>query len=143
MSPKEYLQQAYRIERKIALDKELIESMRAALHGRAANYSSDGSQHNPQGNSGERAILRVLEYEDRINAEIENLMQKRLEIEEVIDTISDETLREILKRRYLLYQKWELIAEEMHYGLQWVHKLHNLALVKAKEAIESDYALVV
>lgn len=143
MSPKEYLQQAYRIECKIALDKELVESMRAALHGRSANYSSDGSQHILQENNVERAILRVVEYENKINAEIEDLMCKRLEIEDVIDTISNEILQEVLKRRYLLYQKWDEIAEEMHYGEQWVHKLHNRALAEVKEAIVSEYKLVV
>ena len=132
MSPKEYLQQAYRIERRVNLDKEMLESMRSALHGRSVNYESDGSQRNPQGNSIERAILRVVEYEERINTEIEELTQKRLEIEEVIEAVPDETLREILKRRYLMYQKWDKIAEEMHYSIQWIHKLHGAALTKIK-----------
>ena len=130
MSPKEYLQQAYRIERKVRLDKEMLESMHAALHGRSVNYESDGSQRNPQGNSVERAILRVVEYEERINAEIEELTQKRLEIEEVIEAVPDETLREILKRRYLMYQKWDKIAEEMNRDLRWVYRLHSKALSK-------------
>ena len=130
MSPKEYLQQAYRIEQEIKLNNELLLQTYSSLCGKGITYETDGSQHNPNGNSVERNLLQAAEYEERINAAIKELMQKRLEIETVIDAVPDATLREILKRRYLLYQKWEVIAEEMNRDLRWIYRLHNKALSK-------------
>ena len=137
MTPKEYLQQAYRIDRKIKLDIEKQSAMRSSLFGKAVSYESDGSQHTPHGNGIEAAILRVLEYEERINAEIDRLTDTRLKIEQVINLVPDDTQREVLTRRYLLYQKWEYIAVEMNYNIKWIFKLHGKAL--SKLTIESDY----
>lgn len=137
MTPKEYLQQAYRIDRKIKLDIEKLSAMRSALFGKAVSYESDGTQHTPHGNGIEAAILRVLEYEERINAEIDMLTDTRLKIEQVINLVPDDTQREVLTRRYLLYQKWEYIAVEMNYNIKWIFKLHGKAL--SKLTIESDY----
>lgn len=137
MTPKEYLQQAYRIDRKIKLDIEKQSAMRSSLFGKAVSYESDGSQHTPHGNGIEAAMLRVLEYEERINAEIDRLTDTRLKIEQVINLVPDDTQREVLTRRYLLYQKWEYIAVEMNYNIKWIFKLHGKAL--SKLTIESDY----
>ena len=137
MTPKEYLQQAYRIDRKIKLDIEKQSAMRSSLFGKAVSYESDGTQHTPHGNGIEAAILRVLEYEERINAEIDRLTDTRLKVEQVINRVPDDTQREVLTRRYLLYQKWEYIAVEMNYNIKWIFKLHGKAL--SKLTIESDY----
>lgn len=137
MTPKEYLQQAYRIDRKIKLDIEKQSAMRSSLFGKAVSYESDGTQHTPHGNGIEAAMLRVLEYEERINAEIDRLTDTRLKIEQVINLVPDDTQREVLTRRYLLYQKWEYIAVEMNYNIKWIFKLHGKAL--SKLTIESDY----
>lgn len=137
MTPKEYLQQAYRIDRKIKLDIEKQSAMRSSLFGKAVSYESDGTQHTPHGNGIEAAMLRVLEYEERINAEIDMLTDTRLKIEQVINLVPDDTQREVLTRRYLLYQKWEYIAVEMNYNIKWIFKLHGKAL--SKLTIESDY----
>lgn len=137
MTPKEYLNQAYVIDRKINLDIEKARAMRASLYGRAVSYESDGSQHISGDNHIENAMLKVVEYEEKINAEIDELVNKRIEIEKAINSVDDEVLQEILTRRYLQFQKWERIAVEMHYSIQWVFKLHGQAL--SKIAIESDY----
>ena len=128
MTPKEYLSQAFSIDRKINLDIEKARAMRASLYGRAVSYESDGSQHVSGDNSIENAVLKVVEYEEKINAEIDELVNKRLGIERTIQTVDDEVLREILTRRYLQFQKWERIAVEMHLDLRWVYRLHGRAL---------------
>ena len=128
MTPKEYLQQAYKIDRKINLNLLKLQSMKDALHGRAVSYESDGSQHVSQGNAIENAILRVMEYEEQIDTEIDKLTEKRQEIERVIASVPDDVQREILTRRYLGYQKWELIAVEMNYTLRRIFQIHGQAL---------------
>lgn len=132
MTAKEYLQQAYIIDRKIKLDTEKLEAARSALYGKTVRYDRDGSKPVPHNNGTENAVLRVLELEERLDKEIDRLTEKRQEIEQAVNAVPDEVQREVLTRRYLLYQKWEVIAEEMNYSVQHIFRLHGLALKKMR-----------
>ncbi len=128
MTAKEYLQQAKEIDRRVQLDKEKIKEMQSSLYGRAVNYENDGSQRTFHGNGTESALLRVLEYEERLNEEINSLTAKRIEIENAIAAVPDELRREVLTRRYLLFQDWKKIIADMHYSERRIYQLHSLAL---------------
>lgn len=128
MTTKEYLQQAYRIDRKIQLDTEKLAAARSALYGKTVRYDSDGSKPVPCGNGTESAVIRVMELEERLNREIDELTAKRQEIELVVNAVPDEVQREVLTRRYLLYQKWEVIAAEMNYSERRIFQIHGDAL---------------
>lgn len=128
MTAKEYLRQAYIIDRRLKLDTEKLSAARSALYGKAARYGSDGSKPVPRGNVTESAVLRVMELEERLTKEIDELTEKRREIECAVGAVPDEVQREILTRRYLLYQKWEVIAEEMNYSERHIRRLHGYAL---------------
>lgn len=132
MTAKEYLRQAYIIDRRLKLDTERLSAARSALYGKAARYGSDGSKPVPRGNVTESAVLGVMELEERLNAEIDELAEKRREIECAVNAVPDEVQREVLTRRYLLYQKWEVIAEEMCYSERQVFRIHGAALKALK-----------
>ena len=125
---KEYLGQAFYLDRRINLDITKIESMKTSLYGRGVNYEKDVTQHVSGDNSVENAICKVLDYEKQINKEIDELIDKKFEIEKSIKSLSDAKLREVLTRRYLLFQKFERISIEMHLELRWVYRLHKRAL---------------
>lgn len=130
MTAKEYLQQAYMIDRKIQLDSEKLAAARSALYGRSVRYDRDGSKTLPQSGGTENAVLRVIEMEERLHKEIDRLTEKRQEIEQAVNAVPDEIQREVLTRRYLLYQKWEFVAEEMNYSERHIRRLHEHALKK-------------
>ena len=138
MNSKDYLKQAYIFDRQIRLDIQKLDSMRGSLYGRAISYDKDGSSPTSRTNGMEDSMVRVLDYERHINEEIDRLTAKRTEIENDIYTVSDDTLREVLIRRYLLYQKWELIAEEMNYGVRHIYKLHLKALREFSEIMRDS-----
>lgn len=128
MTAKEYLRQAYRIDRKIKLDAEKLAAACSALYGKTARYDSDGSKPVSRGNATESAVLRVMELEERLNSEIDELTEKRQEIEQAVNAVPDEVQREVLTRRYLLYQKWEVIAWEMGYTKRRIFQIQGDAL---------------
>lgn len=128
MTAKEYLRQAYIIERQIKLDTERLAEMRSALYGRGVSCENDGSKHVRRGNGFESALFRVMEQEECLDAEIDQLTAKRAEIEKAIAAVPNEVQREVLTRRYLLYQKWEEIAEAMNYSERHIRRLHGYAL---------------
>lgn len=149
MTPKEYLSQAYKIDRQINLKIAKLNSLRASLYGRATNYETDGTQHVASGNSVENALHKVLEYEDQINAEIDKLVDLKLEIEDAVSKIADAEQREILERRYMCQQPYETrydkrtrkiitgIADDMFCSEIKVYKLHRIAL-KEFAIVNSD-----
>lgn len=132
MTAKEYLRQAYIIDRRLKLDTERLSAARSALYGKAVRYNSDGPKPVSRGNITESAVLRVIELEERLTKEIDELTEKRREIERAVNAVPDEVQREVLTRRYLLYQKWEVIAEEMNYSVQHIFRLHCSALKKMR-----------
>ncbi len=136
MKPKHFLQQAYYADRQININLLKLESMRASLYGHGVNYQ-DRKIENKSENSVENAILKVIEFERQINKDIDKLVDKKREIEKVIDTVTDIKRREILVRRYLNFQKWAVIADEMEMDLRWIYRLHNKTLDKLRLTIES------
>ncbi len=128
MTAKEYLQQAFYIDRKINLNLQKVEEMKRALYGKAVSYTNNGIKNATKANNTECVVMRVLEYEEQINSEIDKLVDLRIQIEAVISKLTNEQQKEVLTRRYLLYQKWEQIAVGMHLDLRWVYRLHGRAL---------------
>ena len=88
----------------------------------------------------ERPMDKVLEIDAEINREIDELQTVRQEIRAALNQLEDENLKLLMEYRYIDGLTWEQIAVKMHYGFQWVCKLHGKALssIILKEAIESD-----
>lgn len=139
MTPKEYLQQAYVIHREINRTLAKIEGMRQSLYGRGTDYSNDGSKQTSKENSLEKAICKIIDYESEANKKIDSLVDKKIEIEKVIAQLESQKLKEILERRYLLFEKWEQIAVAMDIDLRWIYRLHNKALNKLNNLIPLDH----
>ena len=78
----------------------------------------------------ERPMDKVDELERKITQAIDELADIRMEIEAVLGQLEDDTLRELMEYRYIDGMTWEQVAVKMHYGFQWVCKLHGRALDK-------------
>lgn len=69
------------------------------------------------------------EYTKKIEAKKICLLKIKSEIFEAISKIQNPVYRQLLTLRYLRYERWEAIAEEMHYDFDYVRrKLHARAL---------------
>lgn len=67
-----------------------------------AMRESDGSQHSPgSGDRMERAIIRRMEYEDRVMPQIEAALAEMKTIEQAIYAVADPMEREVLRLRYM------------------------------------------
>ena len=83
-----------------------------------------------------RAVEGIITAKQELECQINMCGAIRREIVEVIDQVDDTRDHEILRRRYLLGQKWEQISVDMNYNFQYVCKRHKLTVCKL--AIESD-----
>lgn len=104
----------------------------------------DGSKHSPGGDGRmERAIIRAMEYEEKIKPQIEANRREMEAIEAEIDAINDPMEREILRLRYIdcdgcRLMPWKDVAlrmfgdnDERH--ILAAYRLHGRALVSISE----------
>jgi len=73
-------------------------------------------------------IEKLEEHEQKINQKIDEFIAVKSDIERAIHTVQDDTLRLLMRYRYINGWTWERIAVEMHYTYQWVCQLHGKAL---------------
>ncbi len=141
VTAKQYLSQAYRLERQIRLDEDKLRVMRSQLLGRCISYEADGSQRTaPAGNATEGALVTLVERRDRVEDERRRLVAKWLEIDTAIQAVPDAVQREVLTQRYLLYRDWSShydkrtgeyvkgIDELTGYEVRQVYRIHSSGL---------------
>ncbi len=142
MTAKEYLNQAYVIDRRINITLEKAAKLRESLYGRGQKIDdTGGGKSSGNGDAIGETICKVIKYEEKANELIDQLVKMRLEIEKTIASVSDDVQREVLERRYLLYQDWEShydsktgeyikgIGETMNYSDRQIYRIHGQALL--------------
>lgn len=136
MTAKEYVEQAWIIERRIRTAEIEMQSMRDALHGRSSAAGSSGGSRTDK--ALEKAICRVIDKEREIDREIAFLISAKEEIARTIRQVPNLRLREILVRRYLRFQKWERIAADMGLEVRYTFKLHGYALLAVDDILKKN-----
>lgn len=127
---KEYLRRYMRINREI--DRLLAEKERwkdLALKV-TPTYSDMPKGSHSGADRVQNAIEKIDEIERMIDEKIDTLVDLRKEIETILNRIQDSRQKEVLHRRYILGQKWEQIAAQMHIDIRWIYRIHKNALQK-------------
>ena len=128
---KEYLKRYRKIDREVNqlfMEKDEIFSLGTKI---TPTYS-DMPKGTGENNKTQSTIEKLEEQEEKINKKIDLLYEVKEDIEKALHTVEDDTLRVLLRYRYINGLTWEKIAVNMHYTYQWVCKLHGEALRKLK-----------
>ncbi|MCD7730301.1 MAG: hypothetical protein LUI05_02240 [Oscillospiraceae bacterium] len=134
MTAKEYLQQAYIIDKRLEENKLRLANMRSSAYSRSAPCGFDGSrQHKHGGFDG--AIIRLVDFEKKIEEETVRLMDTKREIDGVIQQVASPRLREVLIRRYLGFERWRDIAAAMGYDERHIMRLNAAGLAEVEKII--------
>lgn len=75
-----------------------------------------------------RTTVRIIDLENEINAEIDELVELKHTIHQMISAVNDSTQRTVLERHYILGESWEKIAEKVGYSSRHVNRIHNQAI---------------
>lgn len=75
-----------------------------------------------------RAVERIIQAQQELERQIAICADTRRDIITIINQITDARDQEILRRRYLLGQRFEQIAVEMHLEYRWVRRRHKQAI---------------
>ena len=131
MTAKEYLKQAYLLDAQINSQIRSLESyksMRGVVQG--MTYAERIGT-NPNRNLEApfvKTIEKIMLLEDRINQEIDRLMDLKMEIGEAINKMEIPAERLLLKYRYLDGMEWIDISQILSVSYRTVHRIHASAL---------------
>jgi hypothetical protein len=144
MTAKEYLNQVYYIDREINMTLAKADKLRKSLYGKGQKFDDVGGSKSSCTCSSDHigdTVALVIDYENKANELIDKLIRARIEIEKAIQLVPDSAQREVLERRYLLFQPWETyfdiktgdkiigIDEAMHYSSRQIYRIHRKALL--------------
>lgn len=80
------------------------------------------------GNGQETAVVKYLEYDEKIQRRLKRLYEIKAEVIDAISAVDNSTYRQLLQLRYIEFCKWERIAEVMGYGRAQIFRIHLTAL---------------
>ena len=130
MTAKEYLRQAYRLDQKINSDLEEVAALKEMASSVSSPQLSERVQTSRKGDAPfVRCLEKIIELEDKINKEIDLLVELKKEIRTVITTVEDTDERMVLKYRYVHNYTWEQIGNELHADARTVRRWHGKALL--------------
>lgn len=132
MTPKEYLNQAYHIDKRIDCKLQQVEKLHSLATHVTSVFSDMPHSTTPNNKKLEKTIAKIIDLEKEIDADIDNLVDLKHEISDVINSVENVEYRTILEMRYLNFKTWEEIAVALHYTVRWIYKLHSKALQKVK-----------
>jgi len=148
MGAKEYLQQGFRLNSRIAAIVREIEYLRevalfvSKING-MAGAASEKVQSRGEGDKIGEAVARIADLEAAAMLQVKFLLELQEKIKKQIAKVANEDLRLILYWRYVSFEKWEQIAVSMNYSYRYLLRRHNAALQafwqKNKKVIEGHY----
>jgi len=139
MSAKQYLSGAFKITVKLKAMSEQLMQLKSA-----AEYIVPPNEDMPKSATrnirrNEDAIVKIIEWEDKMNAEYARLA----DINNTINAVPDPQLQSLLVKRYIQGYSWETIAGELFVGSSRIYQLHKAALAEVERIIAPDSQITV
>lgn len=129
MTAKEYLSQAFYLNRQIKAKEKRLEWLREIAPGPSMRFSQEERvKGDPRGSMVENAALKVVELEEEIASDILDLVEVTKDIASKIGMVDSIECRTILEMRYLAFMEWDEIISRMGYSRSYVFRLHGEAL---------------
>ena len=83
-------------------------------------------------------MISLIDYERKINSRIDELVNLKQEINDVIGKLPRLEHRIVLTKRYLQRKRWEQIAVEMKYEERQVRRFKTEALLQADQILSGN-----
>lgn len=130
MTNKEYLRQAYRLDQKINSDIEEVARLREMATSISSPVLGDKVQTSHSGDAPfVRSIEKILLLEEKIDREIDTLVDLKQQMRDVIAAVPDTDERMVLRYRYIHNLTWEQIGNELNADARTIRRWHGSALV--------------
>ena len=133
MTAKEYLHQARNIQIKLGAMVEQLQFLLAAAESITPQYSNSPKPGTCNIHKNEDAIIRVLDYEQRMKEQYSKLN----EINDIVEKLEDPLQRMVLVKHYFSGKTWREIAHETYYCERTIRYVHTAALTEVEKLIKT------
>ena len=137
MKAKIFLQEIKKLDKKIENKQMQIKSLYDLIQNITAPIKDINVQTSGNGDAIGNAIVKIVDLQNEINAQIDEYVNRKLEAIRLINMLDNDEYINILFRRYVKYEEWQVIARELHYSRQAIDKKHGLALLEFEKVLES------
>lgn len=128
MTAKEYLSQAYRLDKRIDSKIEQLKSLNL-LATKCTSTLSDMPKSQSISNSRlEDTVVKIVDLQEEINMDIDSFVDLKRDIVKTIKSVQNPEYQIILELRYLCFKTWEEIAVQMNCSIDNVFKIRKNAL---------------
>lgn len=128
MTAKEFLSRAYLLDQQINCKLEQISTLRELACRCTSNITDERVNSTKDNSKMENIILKIVDLEREINIDIDRLVDLKKEISIAIATVKNPVHRLILELRYITGKDWQAIADELHYDICHVQRVHGQCL---------------
>ena len=128
MTPKEYLNQAYWLDRRIDSKLEQLSALKDMVTKTTSAMTDDVVSHTRNVHSMQDVVAKIIDMQAEINADIDRLVDLKSEIMHVIKDVRNPEHQTLLELRYLCFKSWEYVAEQMGYNVRHIYRLHEEAV---------------
>lgn len=140
MNAFDYLSQAYMLEQRIQTKLQHVSSLRSLAKTVSSFTGNEPVVHTRNVTQLEDTVIKIMEQEQELNAEIDRLVDLKREIMDVLDEVKDMNFRLILEKRYLCFESWSKIGEEMGHTDRWAQLKHEAALRVVQQILDRRVA---
>ena len=140
MKAKEYLLQARYLEQRIGAKMQDIRRMNDLATNMTAMISDMPKAAGGSTSRMEEAVVKIVDYENEVQEDINRLVLLKKEIEDTIARIPEADYQLILHKRYMEMSPWEDIAQDVSKSVRWVQVIHGRALERLQEILEKRKA---
>ena len=138
MTAVEFLSQAYLMDQQIRSKKEQLVMLRSMATSFYNPTDQEQVSCTPKTYALEESVIKIVEAENEIKAQVDQLVQTMMEIRRVIEAVQDVRLRLVLEKRYLSFQPWKEIAADMDRSVRWVQQKHVMALEVVQRMMDNE-----
>ena len=131
---KDYFAQIRKTDRLIKRLTDTVFTLRSSLTSQSYELNPDKVQTSGPKNTLEETVAKIVDLELDINRRIDELVDMKQEAFTMINRIPDLDQQNILIGRYIQLKKWEDIAFELNFSIQWVYELHGKGLLAFSQA---------
>lgn len=129
MTRKEFLSQAYYMNRQIKAKEKRLDWLRELVPGPTSRFGEEAAvPGDPKNSAVENAAIKVVTLEEEIAGDILQLVDVVRGIENVIRNVESVEHRTLLEMRYLSFLSWDQITDRMGYGTNTVFRKHREAI---------------
>lgn len=134
---KQYMQRAYRIDRRIEQLKEQCAMARALARKATSTLSATRTSGTASRSKVEEGAIMAVMLEDELECQELELIRAKVEVILVIRAIEDPRQNMLLTYRYMQYKTFDEIAELMHYSDRQVKRIHGIALAEVQKILNN------